>query len=58
MQVSTHVGRLVRLWDARSGRRLAASEARRELTACAAAAGLAAVGDVAGTVSLSRRCRA
>ena len=50
VQVSTHDGRLVRLWDARSGRRLAASEARRELTACAAAAGLAAVGDVAGTV--------
>lgn len=48
--VSTHGGRLVRLWEARTGRRLAAHIHKHELSACAGAAGVVAVGDVAGGV--------
>ncbi len=50
--VSAHAGRLVRLWDARTGRRLAAAEHRRELSACAAARAVVAAGDAAGHVNL------
>jgi hypothetical protein len=49
---STHAGGMVRLWDGASGRRLAASQFKLELTACTAAEALVAVGDTAGGVHL------
>ncbi|KAJ1620688.1 hypothetical protein T492DRAFT_1076029 [Pavlovales sp. CCMP2436] len=52
--VSTHADKLVRLWEARSGRRIAAHQHKHELTACAGVAGVAAVGDVTGAVYVSR----
>lgn len=50
--MSTHEGRLTRLWEASTGRRLACHQhkARQTLTCCDAAAGCAAVGDLGGGV--------
>lgn len=49
--VSIHAGRLVRLWEARTGRRLGTHLARHELSACATGAGgVVAVGDACGGV--------
>jgi hypothetical protein len=54
--VSTHAGRLVRLWEAGTGRRLAAYHHRHDLSAVAGLDGpagcLLALGDVAGGVSV------
>ena len=50
--VSTHAGALVRLWDAATGRRLAAHQQKLELTALAAAGAVVAVGDAAGGLHL------
>ena len=49
--VSTHAGCLVRLWDAASGRRLAAHQLKSELTACTASGeGIVVVGDAVGAL--------
>ena len=50
--VSTHSDRLVRLWDARSGRRIAADRHRDALTACVGRPGLVAVGNASGGLYL------
>ena len=49
---SVHAGGMVRLWDLVSGRRLAASQHKVELTACAARGAVVAVGDAVGAVLL------
>ena len=54
--VSLHAGRLARLWDARTGRRLAAYEHKRELTALAAAGEYIVAGDEKGGLVLLRHC--
>ena len=50
--VSTHEGRMTRLWEAKSGRRLACHQhkSKATLTCCDASGNLAAVGDSAGMI--------
>ena len=50
--VSTHADKVVRVWDARTGKRLAAAQHKIELSACCCACGIAAVGDAAGGLHL------
>lgn len=50
--MSTHGDRMVRLWDATSGRRLGAHQHKLELSACAASGELVVVGDGGGGLHL------